>query len=571
MYIRRHQRKKCGKTHGYWELVESVRTARGPRQQTVAWLGEMEAAGRSKIAATAMQRSEAEAPLFDTAEVQWVSVNAQRVRVENIREFGGTWLGLEIVKRLGLDEFFRVHVGVGHEAVGWSEVILTLIIFRLTDPSSELRVAEHLYPTSGLEYLLGVPAEQLNDDRLYRALDRVRPHKAALETMLKERLGTMFDLDYDLMLYDVTSTYFEGQAEANSLAARGYSRDHRPDCKQVCIGLVVTREGYPLGYEIFAGNRSDATTLEEIVAGMETRYGTARRIWVMDRGIASQDNLACLGNRPYVVCTPRSSLRAWERELAGGDWTAIREGLEVKSCPGPAGTERFVLCRSVERQAKERAMHDRFETRIEAGLEAIQRGCQRRKQAVGVIERRVGRLLGHNTRAAGLFEVQISVQPDGGAAIAWHKRPEWQDWARLSEGCYLLRSNVPDLSPTELWQTYMQLTEAEAAFRIHKSDLRIRPVWHQKTERVEAHILVCFLAYVLWKTLSGMCRRAGLGDEPRKVLYELGLIRSVDVILPTQAGPELRLRCVSEPTPHQAILLDKLGLQLPRRLKMHKM
>ena len=449
---------------------------------------------------------------------------------------------------------------------------LVLVLCRLCNPCSELHIAEHDYEQSALAELLGIPAEKVNEQRLYRALDHLLPHKEALESHLKERLGALFALKYDLLLYDVTSTYFEGEAKRNEQAQRGYSRDRRGDCKQVCIALVVTRCGMPLGYEVFAGNRSDVTTVEAIVEKLEKRYGRADRIWAMDRGMVSEDNVEFLkeGGRRYILGTPKGMLKQYERQLLEGSWEQVQQGLEVKLCPSPDGQETFVLCRSAQRREKEKAIHDRFEKRIEKGLVRMQESCRKRKYRVAVIERRVGRLLGRNSRAAGLFEVRVETDSEGRARLKWSKIEAWRRWAELSEGCYLLRSNVTDWSAEELWRAYIQLTDAEAAFQIQKSDLRIRPIWHQRQERVEAHILVCFLAYVLWKAMAQFCDRAGLGNEPRKVLQELQQIKLVDVVLPTRKGIEIRKRCISRPTDHQAILLERLGLRLPSQISIQE-
>jgi transposase len=566
MFIRPCYRRKNGKRHAYWALCEAYRTERGPRQRVVAYLGQLDEQGRLGVQDAATGHRRRQKRLFDDVQPQWVEVDASRVRVENARAFGAPWLGLELARQLGLPEFLDRTIPRGREGVPWSTMALVLVLSRLCHPSSELHIVEHLYAQSGLADLLGVPTERINEQRVYRALDALLPHKEAFETHLKERLGELFGLEYDLLLYDVTSTYFEGLANGISLAQRGYSRDHRPDCKQVCIALVVSRCGIPLGYEVFAGNRSDVTTLPEIVTLMEKRYGQAQRIWVVDRGMVSEKNLAFLreGKRRYLVGTPKSMLKKYERELLAGDWHEVREGLEVKLCPTPEGEEIFVLCRSRDRGAKEKAMHGRFEQRIEEGLQRIEAACRRQHLPAVTVAQRVGRLLGQNTRAAGLFQVEVK-EEQGRAALAWKKVEGWRDWARLSEGCYLLRSNVMDWTDEELWKTYIQLTEAEAAFRIHKSDLAIRPIWHQKEERVLAHILVCFLAYVLWKTLGQMCQRAGLGQEPRRVFEELGDIRLLDVVLPTRQGIEIRKRCVTRPTEHQAILLQHLRLTLPTR------
>jgi transposase len=566
MYIRRCYREKDGKRHAYWALVESYRTARGPRQRIVAWLGAMDEQGRMGVKRCAASPGGEQAGLFVAEEEpEWVEVDVRGVRVERTRRFGGPWLGRTLLRQLELDRFLNENLSRGREQVSWPLMAMVLVLGRLCDPSSELRLAERFYGHSALPDLLGVPAEKVNDDRLYRALDTLLPHKAELEQHLRHKLGELFDLDYDLLLYDVTSTYFEGEAKGNPLAQRGYSRDHRPDCKQVNLALVVSRSGMPVGYEVFAGNRHDSTTLEEMIGHIERLHGRAQRIWVLDRGMVSAENVEFLkqGQRRYIVGTPKSMLKQYERELLAEDWRAVHEGLEVRLCPAADGAEVFILCRSAQRQQKEQAIHARFEKRIEEGLLKMETACKRRKQNPLLIAQRVGRLLGSNTRAAGLFQVEVQTESDGSGRLRWSKSERWRDWARLSEGCYLLRSNVLDWTAEELWRAYIQLTEAEDAFHIQKSDLQIRPVWHQKAERVQAHILVCFLAYVLWKTLEAQCRQAGLGDEPRQVFRELSEIALVDVVLPTRNHLTLRKRCIGQPNEHQLVLLQRLGLKLP--------
>jgi transposase len=566
MYIRRCYRKKDGKRHAYWALVESYRTVRGPRQRVVAWLGAMDEEGRMGIKRCAEAQSCEQGDLFvEAGEPEWVEIDLKGVRVERTRRFGGPWLGRTLLRQLDLDRFLEERLSRGREQVPWPLMAMVLVLGRLCDPSSELCLAERFYEHSALPDLLGVPAEKVNEDRLYRALDALLPHKAELEKHLRQKLGELFSLDYDLLLYDVTSTYFEGEAKGNPLAQRGYSRDHRPDCKQVNLALVVSRSGMPVGYELFAGNRHDSTTLEEIIRHMERLHGRAQRIWVLDRGMVSEENVEFLkqGERRYIVGTPKSMLKKYEQELLSKDWHAVHEGLEVRLCPAPDHAEVFILCRSAQRQQKEQAIHARFEKRIEEGLLKIEAACKKRKQNPLLIAQRVGRLLGNNTRAAGLFQVQVEADSNGLARLRWTKSEPWRDWARLSEGCYLLRSNVIDWTPEELWRAYMQLTEAENAFHIQKSDLQIRPVWHQKAERVQAHMLVCFLAYVLWKTLEAQCCQAGLGDEPRQVFHELSEITLVDVLLPTRNGVALRKRCIGQPNQHQLVLLQYLGLRLP--------
>ena len=575
MFIRPCYRRKDGRRHSYWALVESYRSERGPRQRTVAYLGQLDEAGRLGVKRAAKgnkKPTEQQLQLWegDSPAPEWVEVDTTAVRVENQLAFGGPWLALEMIRKLRLDDFLKRTIPKGKEDISWSLMAQVLVVCRLCNPSSELHIAEHYYRSTAMNELLGVPPEKVYDERLYRALDALLPHKEELEEHLKNRLGELFGLKYDLLLSDVTSTYFEGEAKGNPMAQRGYSRDKRSDCKQVCIGLVVSQCGMPLGYEVFEGNRTDVTTIEEIVETMERRYGKADRIWVGDRGMMSKKNIEFLksGNRRYIIGASKASLKQFEQQLLADDWRRIREGLEVKLCQSPEGDEEvYILCRSSDRREKEEAMHRRFEQRIEKELQKIEASCKRRKWKKEVIDRRIGSVMAKNSRAAGLFEVEVQEAAGGRTTISWEKKDVWRDWAKLSEGCYLLRSNVKDWSPEELWKAYIQLTEAEAAFRIHKSDLGIRPIWHQREDRVLAHILVCFLAYVLWKTLHQMVQAAGLGDEPRRVLDELSKINMVDVVLPTRCGVEIRRRCITQPTDHQAILLQRMGLHLPRQQK----
>ena len=581
MYLRHTTRRKDGKTHVYWQLVRSVRRGRKVIQETVAQLGELDAQGRARAAALARSISGhaggySQRKLFEGDEPSAaVAVKLDQVRLERSRSFGAVWLGWLLWQALKFDELCSALMPRGREAVSWADVIAILVIGRLCEPSSELHVAERWYRTTALEDLLGVKSEDIYDERLYRALDRLLPHKEALEQHLAKRLGELFELDYDLLLYDVTSTYFEGVADPN-IARRGYSRDHRPDCVQVNIALVVTREGMPLGYEIFAGNTADVSTVKQIVSGMERRFGKAKRVWVMDRGMVSAENIAWLNEtgRRYVIGTARAELKRWSRELADKtDWRHIREDVEVKICRGPDGAETFLLCRSASRLEKEKAMHNRFASRIEEGLDSLARRIEKSQRALdrGVLERQIGRLLQKNSRAASRYSISI-IEDDtapAGLKLKWSARPEWDDWAAVSEGTYILRTNIHDWSDEELWKTYVQLSEAEAAFRIQKSDLCIRPIWHHKEERIKAHILVCFLAYAMWKTLQQWQSRAGLGDAPRNILTELSRIHAADIVLPLAeaSGKDLRLRCVVRPDRQQAILLQHLGLTLPERLR----
>ena len=579
MYLRHSTIRKDGKTHRYWRLVRSVRREGKVVQETVAQLGELDAEGRLRAKALA-RRITGLPEQYDLFEARpgperTIAVRLDQVWLERTRRFGDVWLSWTLWRALGLDRLCADLMPEGRADVPWPTVAAVLVMSRLCEPSSELHIAEDFYRTTALEDMLDLPSEQVNDDRLYRALDRLLPHKRAIEEHLQKRLGELFDLEYDLLLYDVTSTFFEGLAERNPQAKRGHSRDHRPDCKQVCIAMVVTRDGVPLSYEVFDGNRVDVTTVEEIVGVMEARFGLADRVWVMDRGMMSRKNIAWLQKtgRKYVLGASRQEVKRWRPQIVDeSGWQTVRDGVEAKLARD--GAETFVLCRSAERRQKEKAMHERFALRIEEGLGRLGRRIHkaRRKLDRGPLERQIGRLLERNSRAAGRYLALLVEDQNlpAGLRLDWSIRPEWEDLSRLTEGCYVLRTNVNDWSAETLWQTYIQLTQAESAFRIQKTELSIRPVWHQRKERVQAHIFVCFLAYVLWKTLEQWQTRAGLGNSPRTILDELARLQSADIVLPTAEDPrrELRIRCVVRPDKAQAQLLDRLGLRLPERLRL---
>jgi transposase len=584
-------RKKNGKPHTYWALAESYRTAQGSRQRIVAYLGEL--GGQAKDGWTQLcshlngeaerrrpQRTLFDAPHRDTSrDDEPLLVKLSSIRLERTRDFGDVWLAWGLWRMLGLDELLAEHLEAGREEVPWATVAAILTIARFCEPSSELHIADTWYRRTALEELLGVAPEQVHTDRLYKGLDRLLPHKETLERHLRQRLGELFELKCDLLLYDVTSTYFEGEMEACPLAQRGYSRDSRGDRPQVCIGLVVTEEGFPLGYEVFAGNTNDSKTVQTMIESLERKHGALNRVWVMDRGMVSEENLKFLRARggQYIVGTPKQMLRQFEQHLTEQDWTTAQEGVEVKLVPGPSGDETFILARSGDRRAKELAMHEKFKLRMEESLKKMQAAAESgRLKDEALAGERLGRLKQRNWRASHAFDVTIKKlsRPRGKQQleITWRANPRFGDWSQLADGCYLLRSNLTGVDAATLWKRYIQLTEAEWAFRITKDELSIRPIWHQKEDRVKAHILVCFLAYVLWKTLAGWMRNAGLGDAPRTLLEEMAKLKSGDVTLlarRSNADPQRRitLRCVTEPDEAQAILLHRLGLQLPRRLR----
>jgi transposase len=587
MFLKRLSRRKNGKGHTYWALVESYRTPKGPRHRVVAYLGELKSGQKSGWAKLGRKLDKKDRPhrsLFDPPpheepdEDRYVPVDLKGVRLQRLRDFGDVWLALGLWRLLGLDELLSRSMPSGKEDVPWPAVAAILTIARFCEPSSELHIEDTWYPRTALKDLLGVAPKKVHTDRLYEGLDRLLEHKEAIERHLKQRLGELFELKYDLLLYDITSTYFEGLCRGNPMARRGYSRDNRPDCLQVCIGLIVTTDGMPLGYEVFDGNTNDSRTVRQMVEQIEGKYGRANRVWVMDRGMVSEANLAFLRERggSYIVGTPKAMLRQFERHLTDKDWQEVQAGVEVKLVAGPAGEETFILARSSDRREKERAMHDRFLQRMEEGLGRLQWSAKSgRLKDPAVAHQRLGRLKERYWRASGAFDVAIREVPEATGkpklTITWKRNPRWSDWTAISEGCYLLRTNLTQTDPCTLWKHYIQLTEAEWAFRITKDELEIRPIWHQKKDRVLAHILVCFLAYVLWKSLAQWMRAGGLGDAPRTLVEEFARIKSGDVMLPTRgAGDEpartLRLRCVTTADEYQRVFLSRLGLELPRRL-----
>jgi transposase len=585
VYLRRNRRTVEGETYECWTLVESVRTARGPRQHTVATLGKLpglDAAvqrGWEDIDALLEGRPSPprQWPLPGLAPVPtapcWREVDVRGARVERIREFGAMYLALALWRRLGLHTVLRELLAAGREEVPWETVACVLTIARFCAQPSELGVAERWFQRTALDELLGVDWTQINDDRLYRGLDALHAHKEKLTAHLLARYQSWFGVRFEFLLYDVTSTFFEGQAKGNALAARGYSRDSRPDCPQVCIGLVVTPEGLPLAYEVFRGNRTDVTTVPEIVTAMEGKYGQAERIWVLDRGMVSEDNLAFLRERKasYIVGTPKAQLRKFEAALLEEkDWQQVREDVEVKllAHPDGAGREQFVLCRSQARREKEKAMLARQEERLFGKLLELDASLRRKANAdLAAVGQRLGRWLGRYPAADKLFVVEILTDAAGAACgLSIACRLDRSQWARQAQGAYLLRTNCLEKDPARLWLWYLQLTQAEAAFRTEKSDLQLRPIFHQKTERVEAHILICFLALALWRTLEMWMKGKGLGTCARQLLGEIATIRTLDIVLPVRTAEgttELRLRTVAKPDRLVAELLQHLGLRLP--------
>jgi transposase len=593
MFLRPHQRSKDGKDHTYWSLVETVRTASGPRQRTLCYLGELNSSAQGRWLKTIEvfnQQGEAEQlklfpsqvePPAGDPQVARVLVNG--VRLERTRQFGACFLGWELWRRLALDRFFEEAVDGDAADVPWSRVAALLAINRLCAPGSELAVEERWYPSTALDDLLEIEEGKINDTRLYRCLDRILPHKTKLERHLKERYGELFEAEFDVLLYDLTSTYVEGAAEKNPMMCRGYSRDHRPDCEQMVIALIVNSEGFPFSYETFDGNRADVSTMETILRMVERKYGKARRIWVMDRGIVSEENLKAIRQRGglYLVGTPRNQMKQFEAELLKDDWTRVRPQVEVKQVAVPQGEETYILCRTDGRKEKEKAIRKRFSTRMELALQRLQKTIAAgRLKDRNKMERRLGKIQARHSQVNDLFDVILQDTPEG-VRLVWEIKKQRKTWRDLREGTYMLRTNLQAESAEQLWSKYMQLTEAEASFRALKSELSIRPLFHQKEPRVKAHVMVAFLGYALWVTLKHLLKRrpaivpqpsaSGLDNaqplSPMKALTMLSTLQSADIVLPTTDGREIRLRRITEPSLEQKSLLRQLGISLPEHLR----
>jgi transposase len=578
MFLRPHRRHKDGKHHTYWSLVETVRTPHGPRQRQLCYLGELNDSARTRWLKTTEVFNEhgesRQLKLFPSAveppreETGVARVLLEQVRLERTRRFGDCFLGRELWRRLGLDRLFEELLDREAAQVPWSQVAAVLAINRLCAPGSELAIEQRWYPATALDDLLGIEEGKINDTRLYRCLDRLLPHKTKLERHLKQRWGELFAAEFDVLLYDLTSSYVEGASAKNPMMKRGYSRDHRPDCKQVVLALIVNREGFPLSYETFDGNRADVTTLEAVLRMVERKHGQARRVWVFDRGIVSEENLEALRRRGgrYLVGTPRAKLKQFERELLEDGWRQVRPAVEVKLVPTPQGEETYILCRSTARQEKEQAIRSRFSARMERALRALaQRVAAGKLKDRHKIERRLGGIQARYPQVADLYRIEVVEQQDG-LRVEWKRRAGRQIWQQVREGAYLLRTNLPDTDPQQLWTSYIQLTEAEATFRALKSELSLRPIFHQLESRAKAHILVAFLGYAMWVTLKHLLWRGRSNLSPGRALDLLSRLHSADIVLPTTEGREIRLRRITTPTTEQQALLDQLGLELPKRL-----
>jgi len=596
MFLRRYRRTKDGKVHTYFALVESVRTDAGPRQHVVAHLGELNYDEERRWQRTVIFYNrqgdtqqlrlfpdDDDIPLPDDPDI--VRVRLREVGWANARRFGDVWLARWLWQYLGLDRIVERHVPQGKETIPPAGIVAIEVINRLCQPCSEFALAEHWYASTALDDLLGIPDEAITKDRLYRTLDGLLKAQVPIENDLKDRFGSLFQLQYDLLLYDLTSSYFEGLAEENDLAQRGYSRDHRSDCKQIVIALVVTRDGFPLAHQTFAGNTRDLSTVKHIVNTIEARFGKSERVWVMDRGMIDEESLAFLSQpgRRYLLSTKRHALNEFQSELASPGWQRLPDNADIEVKLRMRDDVHYLLARSKPRRAKERAMRRRQRRGLAQALKKLYARVStgRLKKRDKILEA-IGRLKERFPKAHPFVTIRVGATHREFTYV-WNV-VKFKDALRC-DGAYLLRSNQAGWSAHEFWETYIQLTVVERAFRVLKTNLLLRPIWHHYSGRTQAHVFICVLAYALWKTLDHLAKRAGLmtlihKPDPRRgnaapkprpmtpevILHELSRIQMGDIHLPTTDSRQLVLRRVARPHSEAQRILAALGLKLPERL-----
>jgi transposase len=577
MYLKCHRRFKDGKEHRYYSIAEKRRVVRGTVDRHILYLGEINdsqrAAWMRQIEALDDHGQTRPLALFPEdvgvpshAAACGVQVRLGEFRLHRPRQWGACWGFVQLWQQLKLDEFWRPRLGESREGTDWHQVLMVLVAYRLIDPGSEWRLHREWFEHSAMGDLLGGDSALAAKDTLYRCLDKVLEHKDALQVFLKQRWQDLFGASFDVLLYDLTSTYFESDPPFSEGDKRrfGYSRDHRPDCVQVVIALIVTPEGFPLTYEVLAGNTADATTLPQFLARIESLYGKARRIWVMDRGIPTEAHLALMRDRgaQYLVGTPKGRLSRLEAELAACNWQQAREQVQVKLLP--QNDELYVYVKSQRRVHKERAMRQQRLRRYLARLKAL----KRQRPRYDTLLTKLGAAQALAGRAASLVRLRLPPAPDKQAR---KQRTDFDfelDRAKLRtvrkrEGRYLLRSNLTATDPAQLWQFYLQLVEVEAAFKNLKSELSIRPIFHQREDRIEAHIFVCFLAYCVQVTLSHQLKQRAPGLTARQALDKLAAIQMLDVHFPTTDGRELIFTRYTEPEADQQLILAQLKWTLP--------
>jgi transposase len=577
MFLRCNGRKKDGKTHRYWSIVENRRCAGGKVvQRAVLYLGEINDSQRAAWCRTieafdplrertlplALFPADREVPAH--AEGFGVQVRLEAMELHRPRQWGACWLACRLYEQLGLDAFWSARLADSREGTCWRHILQTLVCYRLLDPGSEWRLHRLWFEQSAMGDLLGHDFALVEKNALYRCLDKLLAHKPALFSHLQERWRDLFGARFEVLLYDLTSTYFECDPPESEGGKRrfGYSRDKRPDCVQVIIALIVTPEGFPLAYEVLPGNTADKTTLKDFLAKIETQYGQAERIWVMDRGIPTEEVLGQMrASKPaisYLVGTPKGRLGKFEAALLDLPWQQVREGVEVKLLPKEG--ELYVLARSHERVSKERAMRRRQLRALWRRLEQL----HKMELSARELLLKLGEARGRYRAAWRLIDLELpSAKAKGAAIFKFRLNRKKLRAVRRHEGRYLLRSNLTGRDPGELWQFYMRLVEIEAAFKNLKDDLQLRPIYHQLERRIEAHIFVAFITYSLHVTLRARLRPLAAGLTPRAVLDKLAAIQMLDVHFPTTDGRTLILPRYTQPQADQKILLDRLGLELP--------
>lgn len=575
MFLRATTRKKDGKEHRYFSVVENRRISAGrTAQRTVLYLGEIndqqEASWRKSVSVfdEDTERFETMSLFPDDRAIPsdvngGVHIRLNELQLRNPRVFGNCWLGCELWRQLRLDEFWRERFPEGRETVPWEKVLQLLTINRLVEPGSEFRLHRHWFVTTAMDELLETDFEVAEKDRLYRCLDRVLEHKQDLFKWLRQRWADLFHADFEVLLYDLTSTYFEGEMEQNPKAQRGYSRDGRPDCLQLVIALVVTTDGFPLAYEVMNGNTSDRTTLRQFLTHIETAYGKAKRTWVMDRGIPTEEVLAEMRAPErqtfYLVGTPKSRISQHEQHWLNLPWQKVRDSVDVKLYT--VENELYVLAKSGGRQQKEMAMRRKRLARLLRKLRAMRHSLPARDQLlmrIGAAKKEAGRAFGFVTIQLPGKDQQVTRE-----TFRFQVGKAKLQAAEDRDGHYLLRSNLTAEDPAHLWTLYVQLTQIELAFRIVKSELNIRPIFHQKEHRADAHIFVAFLAYCLQVTLKNRVAAYAPGLTPAAVLDKLSTIQLIDVYIPTSDGRALVLPRYTQPEADLQLLLHHLHLKLP--------
>ncbi len=569
MYLRHHIRRKDGKEHRYWSVVESVRTHQGVHQRQVLYLGEINDAQQAqwcsalevldKSSGSLRQMSLFPADRTPPPEVSNpVQIRLQEMTLRHPRQWGGCWLALELWNQLQLDSFWRPHLGPSRKGTDWLQVLKTLVCYRLLDPGSEWRLHRHWFKNSAMSDLLGADDSVAAKDTLYRALDKLTKHKTELFGFLKTQWSLLFNASYDVLLYDLTSTYFEcDPPEAEGLRRFGYSRDKRSDCVQVVIALIVTPEGLPVAYEVMPGNTSDKATLPDFLRAVEKQYGQINRLWIMDRGIPTEESLKQMRaeGASYLVGTPRGRLNKLADQLIGQPWKQVQSQIEVKLARD--GEDLYVLTRSGGRRDKEQSMRVRKLKALWKRLKELRAMKSLRRDALlmklGAAKQKAG-------QAWDLIDLHL---PEASETFRFSLNREKLRKARGAEGTYLLRTNLAASQPEELWKQYIILTEVEQAFKELKNDLHIRPLYHQTDPRIEAHIFVCFLAYCLQVTLKHQAKTRAPGLTPRAILEKFKTLQMIDVHLPTTDGRRLILPRYTQPEKDLALLLHQLNLSLP--------